>query len=148
MSEKGANIDLLFRNGLKDYEVLPPPGVWDGIHAAVKVKSRPVIFLRIAAVAAVLLTVGIVTYRWSREITNTPVSALALNIKSAQPVIVVPYDELPVRASIKEQISGNTSEVISQSDNIASLPDGSEISSDPVPVMNIREARSLSILKN
>jgi hypothetical protein len=147
MSEKGANIDLLFRNGLKDYEVLPPPGVWDGIHAAVKVKSRPVIFLRIAAVAAVLLTVGIVTYRWSREITNTPVSALALNIKSAQPVIVVPYDEPPVRASVQEQISGNTSEVISQSDNIVSLPDESEISSDPVPVMNIREARSLSILK-
>ena len=25
MSEKGANIDLVFRNGLKDYEVLPPP---------------------------------------------------------------------------------------------------------------------------
>ena len=36
MGEKGANIDLLFRNGLKDYEVLPPPGVWDGIHSALK----------------------------------------------------------------------------------------------------------------
>ena len=32
MNEKGANIDLLFRNGLKDFEVLPPPGVWDNIH--------------------------------------------------------------------------------------------------------------------
>ena len=31
MSEKGANIDLLFRNGLKDYEVLPPAGVWEGV---------------------------------------------------------------------------------------------------------------------
>ena len=26
-----ANIDLAFRNGLKDYEVLPPPDVWNCI---------------------------------------------------------------------------------------------------------------------
>ena len=32
MDEKGANIDLVFRNGLKDFEVLPPPEVWDNIH--------------------------------------------------------------------------------------------------------------------
>jgi hypothetical protein len=31
MDERGANIDILFRNGLKDYEVLPPPEVWNNI---------------------------------------------------------------------------------------------------------------------
>ena len=89
MSEKGANIDLLFRNGLKDYEVLPPPGVWDGIHSAVKVKSSPVIFLRAAAVAAILVTAGFLTYRWSRDISSMPSgSVMAFNIPASSPEIL------------------------------------------------------------
>ena len=91
MSEKGANIDLLFRNGLKDFEVLPPPGVWDGIHSAVKVKSRPVIFLRVAAVAAILVTAGFLTYRWSRDISSMPSgSVMAFNIPASSPEILSP----------------------------------------------------------
>ena len=31
MDEREANIDLVFRNGLRDYEVLPPSEVWDNI---------------------------------------------------------------------------------------------------------------------
>jgi hypothetical protein len=95
MSEKGANIDLLFRNGLKDYEVLPPPGVWDGIHSAVKITSRPVIFLRVAAAAAVLVTASFLTYRWSSDITSTPSgSVMAFNIPSISPEILSPVSTL------------------------------------------------------
>ena len=36
MDERGANIDLVFRNGLKDYEVLPPAEVWENINPAVR----------------------------------------------------------------------------------------------------------------
>jgi hypothetical protein len=68
MSEKGANIDLLFRNGLKDYEVLPPAGVWEGVKSSGKLKSRPFVFLRIAAAATILLTVSFFTYQWSHDI--------------------------------------------------------------------------------
>jgi hypothetical protein len=91
MSEKGANIDLLFRNGLKDFEVLPPPDVWDGIHSAVKIKSRPVIYLRVAAVAAILVTAGFLTYRWSSDITS-PLSGsvMAFNIPATSPEILSP----------------------------------------------------------
>jgi len=32
MVERGANIDLVFRNGLRDYEVHPPAELWDNIH--------------------------------------------------------------------------------------------------------------------
>jgi hypothetical protein len=93
MSEKGANIDLLFRNGLKDFEVLPPPGVWDGIHSAVKVKSRPVIFLKAAAVAAILVTAVFLTYRWSRDISSTPSgSVMAFNIPASSPEILSPVN--------------------------------------------------------
>ena len=61
MNEKGANIDLLFRNGLKDYEVLPPPGVWDNIHPVIKIKTGPIILLRVAAAITVLLTLSFLT---------------------------------------------------------------------------------------
>lgn len=67
MDERGANIDLLFRNGLKDYEVLPPAGVWDGIRPALKKKSRMVIFYRIAAMSAILISLGFFASMLSRQ---------------------------------------------------------------------------------
>ena len=112
MSEKGANIDLLFRNGLKDYEVLPPPGVWDGIHPAIKIKSRTIIILRVAAVAAVLLTVGFLTYRWSNEITGLGGhSAMSLNTISPVTVISIPFDN-PLTLVKKENKRINNSAAI------------------------------------
>jgi len=43
MDDKIANIDLVFRNGLKDYEVHPPPEVWNNIRPAVRKKQRPLV---------------------------------------------------------------------------------------------------------
>jgi hypothetical protein len=68
MADGNVNIDLLFRNGLKDYEVLPPPEVWNNILPAVRKKQKPFVFLRAAALIAVLLSLSILGYRWSREI--------------------------------------------------------------------------------
>jgi hypothetical protein len=122
MSEKGANIDLLFRNGLKDYEVLPPPGVWDGIHSAVKVKSRPVIFLRVAAVAAILITAGFLTFRLSRDISSTPSgSVMAFNIQATSPEILSPVSirQSPGMKNSDRTISNNVTSIEpSNSDSI------------------------------
>jgi hypothetical protein len=104
MSENGANIDLLFRNGLKDFEVLPPPGVWDGIAASNNSKKRPILFLRIAAVAVVLMAVGFLTYRLSRETETTPVQILAFNVQKSSPIVsketrrqqFIPLDKIAV----------------------------------------------------
>ncbi|HZY25549.1 MAG TPA: outer membrane beta-barrel protein [Bacteroidales bacterium] len=87
MSEPGANIDLLFRNGLKDFEVLPPPEVWDSICSSGKIKRHPIVFFRVAAVAAVLMSVGFLTFRLSRETATVPDSTLAFNIEKSYPVI-------------------------------------------------------------
>lgn len=79
MDNKGANIDLLFRNGLKDYEVLPPVDVWNNIVPEIRKKQRYVIFLRSAALIAVLLSLSFLAYRWSREVSlliKNPVIAL------------------------------------------------------------------------
>lgn len=64
MKEK-KNIDKLFTEGLKNFEVSPPPHVWDNIQAELKKekRDRPVIplwikFGSVAALLALLLTVG------------------------------------------------------------------------------------------
>ena len=69
MADREANIDLLFRNGLKELEVLPPVEAWDKIYPVVRRKQRPVIFLRSAALIAVLVSIGFLAYRWSQELT-------------------------------------------------------------------------------
>lgn len=75
MDKSGANIDLLFRNGLKDYEVLPPQDVWDNIQPSIEKKSRTFIFLRVAAMTALFISLGIVAYLLTRQ--PVPSDALA-----------------------------------------------------------------------
>ena len=84
MVERGANIDIVFRNGLKDFEVLPPPEVWDNIQPAIKGKQKPVIILRAAALVAALLTISFFAYRLSREVpSDSENTVMALNDQSA-----------------------------------------------------------------
>ena len=86
MDDKEANIDLLFRNGLKDYEVLPPAEAWNNILPVIRKKQRPVIFLRSAALIAVLLSMSFLAYKWSQQISapfRTPL--LAFDQESAKP---------------------------------------------------------------
>jgi hypothetical protein len=146
MSEKGANIDLLFRNGLKDFEVLPPPGVWDGIQSTVKIKSRPVVFLRVAAVAAVLLTVGFLTYRWSREISNTPSeSVMAFNVPESVPLISVPFNNPVYKVAKKNSIVQNPSDSKVEVLDAGTLPKADKEVISPVQINNFHETKSLSL---
>src|SRR5674476_1361204 len=121
MNEKGANIDLLFRNGLKDYEVLPPPGVWDNIHPVIKIKSKPTILLRIAAAITVLLTLSVLTYRWSREMLNsTPDSVVAFNIKTSSPIVSNSVDNRQYVLAKEYSQVRNPSDISIETDNINS----------------------------
>ena len=86
MDDKGANIDLLFRNGLKDYEVLPPSEVWTSIRPAIRKKQTPFVLLRAAALVATVLSLSFLAYRWSMEITSGPGNpVVALNEESVAP---------------------------------------------------------------
>jgi len=86
MVERGANIDIVFRNGLKDLEVLPPPEVWENVQPIIKRKNIPLILLRRAALIAVMLTMSFLTSRWGGEISTGFDSALmALNEDSVSP---------------------------------------------------------------
>jgi hypothetical protein len=83
---KEANIDLLFRNGLRDMEVLPPAEAWNNILPVIRRRQRPVILLRSAAVAAVLLSISFLAYKWSREFSITPVNPFSAYENAVQPV--------------------------------------------------------------
>jgi hypothetical protein len=91
MDEREANIDLLFRNGLKDYEVLPPAEVWDNIRPAIRKKQQPYIIFRAAAMVAVLISLGFLTYEWSSEFSNVQVNnTVAQSPESGSPSGAIP----------------------------------------------------------
>lgn len=68
MDNRDANIDLLFRNGLKDYEVLPPADAWNKISPSITRNNRPYLILRAAAMIALLVTIGLLTSTWNSEL--------------------------------------------------------------------------------
>jgi hypothetical protein len=91
MVDKGANIDIVFRNGLKDYEVLPPADVWDKIRPAVRKSQRPVIILRAAAMIAVIISLSFLAYKWSTNLSvSLGNSSFAINPESENPGALVP----------------------------------------------------------
>jgi hypothetical protein len=81
MGDSDSNIDLLFRNGLSNYEALPPADVWDQIRPAIVIPKRSFAGLKAAASVALLVGSGILTVFLVRN--NTPVdknAAIALNV--------------------------------------------------------------------
>jgi len=86
MDNREANIDLVFRNGLKDYEVLPPAEVWDNIQPKIARSQKPFIILRAAALAAAVVSLGFFAYQWgSEKQVNTNNQILAFNPESEAP---------------------------------------------------------------
>jgi hypothetical protein len=87
MDERGANIDIVFRNGLKDYEILPPPEVWNNIYPVIKRKQRSFFLFRAAALIIVILSISFLAYRLSREVTTGQENTvMALNVEVASPI--------------------------------------------------------------
>jgi hypothetical protein len=78
MNERLANIDLAFRNGLRDYEVLPPPEVWNNIETGLGRKRRPVYIMRAAAFLAIAMTLSVLAYRWIGKSVNTFENSMAV----------------------------------------------------------------------
>jgi hypothetical protein len=149
MNEKEANIDLLFRNGLKDFEVLPPPGVCENILSAVKIKSRPYIFLKIAAAITVLVTLSFLTYRWSREVSFEPSApVIALNVPVSLPVLYNPIDNPHYLLKGKFNPVNNSSGILTVTDNQASIREEMETTDSPGQILNIQETKGLYLTKN
>jgi hypothetical protein len=72
MFEREPNIDIVFRNGLKNLEVLPPADVWDNIPPMPVRTSRLRIISGIAAGVAALVSLTLLA-TWYVRSTSTPV---------------------------------------------------------------------------
>lgn len=149
MNEKGANIDLLFRNGLKDFEVLPPPGVWDGVHSAVKSKSQSYLFLRVAAVVTVLLTLSFFTYRWTRELSGgTSGPVIAFNVPVSSPVITESVANPQYFPLKKLNPVNSSSGVLSETENPGTIQQVNETATFPDQIIDFQEIKNLSFAGN
>lgn len=104
MNNSGNHIDLVFRNGLKDLEVLPPSSVWEGIHPVIAKKPKPFIILRAAAVAAVIVSSAFFLYLYTRDFSDgTESRILAFNVPSS-PVLYKNSDAGSVSYSEKNEV--------------------------------------------
>ena len=80
MDEWNTNIDLLFRNGLKDYEVLPPSDIWDNVRQSLPVRKGRLypLLLRAAMFALLIGSAGTLVYLTRYSLTETIGNAPAL----------------------------------------------------------------------
>ncbi|MBI5010908.1 MAG: hypothetical protein HZB98_14935, partial [Bacteroidia bacterium] len=88
MADSRANIDLVFRNGLMDYEVLPPAELWDNIQASVNVPRKRTVFpfFKAAAAITVVATMSFLAYRLGVEVSTNQLNQLsAANQESFSP---------------------------------------------------------------
>jgi hypothetical protein len=63
MANRKENIDIVFRNGLKDFETVPPIDIWENIKPAIKKRPIPSYTWKVAASFAILLSLGVFSYR-------------------------------------------------------------------------------------
>lgn len=79
MADRDKYVDIFFRNGLKEFEVLPPPEVWERIQPALGKREKSLTFLRVAAVAAVLLSLSAFSVWLTRNISGN-LSGLSISL--------------------------------------------------------------------
>lgn len=62
MVKREAHIDIVFRNGLKNLEILPPADLWEDIAPAISARREASLFFRVAAGVAALVSLGLLSY--------------------------------------------------------------------------------------
>jgi hypothetical protein len=115
MVDRGANIDVVFRNGLKDFEVLPPAEVWDNIQPGIKARPKSYLLLKSAASVALIASLGLtailVSKSGSKELNSTDIS---FSIESQSPINFVPQQKtsLAVLAAGEKSVQAQRPDLI------------------------------------
>jgi len=120
MFEREPNIDIVFRNGLKDLEVLPPADVWDSIPAMPLRIPRYRMTYRIAAGFALLVSLSLLAnwlFRNNNASPDQPLLAAGdqpggiMNIQQSSPVVFhklrqsIPAETEPVVAAVNSLLA-------------------------------------------
>lgn len=141
MDEKEANIDIVFRNGFKDFEVLPPQEVWGNIQPVIGKKQKQFILLRIAAVVAILLTIGFFVNKWNDEIPVVSENQILTVIGESVPLMENP----PAKSNSKlietgeSKVASPKRNLIEETKTLKGRPDDETIIT-PVPEIPARSA--------
>jgi len=105
MADRGTYVDIFFRNGLKEFEVLPPPEVWNNIQPVLRKKQRSLNILRFAAIAAIPISISVFSFWLTTNISknfNGPSISLNQDVIPAgsyvfkNRLITAPKIEIPV----------------------------------------------------
>ena len=156
MFEREPNIDIVFRNGLKNMEVLPPADVWDNIPPMPVRRSRFRVVMSIAAGIAALVSLTVMAGWYLRngntasqvaELTLPGGEAQAVRIGETVPTPAIVNADLPeavVTASAPEARVNETALVIPAeepmrliADADVNLPGGKDERSLPVSAEDI-----------
>ncbi len=91
MFDKEPNIDIVFRNGLKNFEVLPPSDVWDNISPMPARTPKYGVVMGIAAGISVLISLTLFASWYFRNNADTGVNTeLAMTTGDQLPVTKTP----------------------------------------------------------
>jgi hypothetical protein len=129
MSDRSQYIDVFFRNGLKEYEVLPPPEVWENIKPAIRKREKSLNILRLAAMIAIIISLSASAIWFTQSISHDfYVPAISLNqefmpegsyvpgnhTKIAQAMqALVPDEQLTKPVQINESVTSKPVDLIS-----------------------------------
>lgn len=109
MADRGEYVDIFFRNGLKEFEVLPPPDVWENLQPVLGKRQKSLNIFRFAAIAAILLSLSVFSFWLTKELSkdfsrptislNQEVIPEGFYLAKNQPV-TTPSIEIPVVNSV------------------------------------------------
>lgn len=118
------NIDRLFQEKLKDFELTPNPAVWNKIETSLvqtKKKRRAVVWFRFAGVAAVAL-LGVFIYNNNSTFTSNETEIIEKTITDSEPTLAKP---ILIEESLTNDILTERSPVKTTPESIANAPETS-----------------------
>ena len=71
MQNSEKHIDQIFRDGLQNYQVIPPTDVWNSVKTGIPKAREPFLWTKVAAVALILILAGTSWFVLFREKSNT-----------------------------------------------------------------------------
>lgn len=100
MQDRGAHIDILFRNGLKGLEILPPSSAWNEISNGVPSHSGRRAYLSVAASIAVIVTLASAFWLLAPSLITTWSDPAALTLNQE----IIPADNLNETFAVGETL--------------------------------------------
>ncbi len=99
MFDREPNIDIVFRNGLKNFEVLPPSGLWESISPSPVVHRKKRIGYSIAAAIALVMTLSmaisfLVRKPSANQLAVSTTSGKAMSSQPAPQTLTSPKSEM------------------------------------------------------